>query len=127
MEPSCCGPGAASCRSWSSSSTLASRERLLRAEVRLALLDIGGEALFGVLALEQLLLQLALDRERALERHLDAALHRALDAAHRLRGAVRRAEALGVLLDLLEELVVGGGLPDLVDDADLLGLFEVEG
>src|SRR5207249_4430498 len=97
---------------------------LLSAEVGLPLLDVGGQPFLRVLALEQLLLKLTLDRERALERHLDAALHRALDPSHRLRRAIRRAEALGVLLDLLHELVGGGDVPDLIDDAELLGLLE---
>src|SRR6266850_4993108 len=107
-------------------SMVPSGHRLPGGEVRLALLDVGAQAFLGVVALEQLLLQLALDRQRRLERDLDAALHRALDAAHRLRGAVRRAEALGVLLDLLHELVGARGLPDLVDDAELLRALEVE-
>src|SRR5262245_33258713 len=89
-------------------------------EVRLALLDVGRQSFLGIVALEELLLQLALDRERALERDLDAALHRALDASHRLGGAIRRTEALGVLLDLLQELVVARGLPDLVHEPELL-------
>src|SRR5207245_9517974 len=97
---------------------------LLRGEVGLALLDVGAQALLGILALEQLLLELALDREGRLERDLEPALDRALDAAHRLGGAVRRAEALGVFLDLLEELVVARGLPDLVDDAEVLRALE---
>src|SRR5439155_22828406 len=76
---------------------------LLAREVRLALLDIGAQAFLGVVALEQLLLQFALDGERGFERHLDPALHRALDASHRLGGTVRRAESLRVLLDLIQE------------------------
>src|SRR6185369_5245472 len=39
-------------------------------ELRLALLDVGVEPFLGVLALEELLLQLALDRERLLEADL---------------------------------------------------------
>src|SRR5438093_1366005 len=97
------------------------------AEARLALLHVGAQAFLRVVALEELLLQLALDRERLLERDLAPALHRALDAPHGLRGAVRRAELLGVLLDLLQELVVRAGLPDLVDDPQVLRALEVEG
>src|SRR5262249_7190217 len=97
------------------------------AEARLALLDVSAQAFLRVVALEELLLQLALDRQRLLEGDLAAALHRALDAAHRLRGAVGRAELLRVLLDLLQELVVRGRLPDLVDDPQLLRALEVEG
>src|SRR5690349_11034987 len=74
--------------------------RLSAGEVSLALLQVGGEALLGVLPLEQELLQLALDRERGLERDLGAGLHRALDAPHGPGRLVRGAELLGVRLDL---------------------------
>src|SRR5467141_2651361 len=89
------------------------RGGLLAAEVRLALLDVSRQPFLRIVALEQLLLQLALHRQRALERDLDAGLDRSLDAADGLGGLVRRAELLGVLLDLVEELVVRGGLPDV--------------
>src|SRR5205085_911015 len=46
--------------------------RLLPGECRLALLVVRAESFLGVFALEELLLQLALDRERALERNLPA-------------------------------------------------------
>src|SRR5438093_6339066 len=101
--------------------------RLLAAERGLALLHIRRKAFLRVVALEQLLLELALDRERRLERDLRAGLDRALDATDRLGGAMRRTEALGVLLDLLDELVGGGRLPDLVDDPELEPPLEVEG
>src|SRR5882724_1736680 len=90
-------------------------------ELRGALGDVGVEPFLGVRALEQLLLQLALDGETALERHLGAGLHGALDPADRLRGPVGRAELLGVLVDLAHEVVA---VQNLVDDADLLGLLE---
>src|SRR5437762_10757260 len=73
-------------------------------EVSFALLQVGREALLGVLPLEQELLQLALDRERGLERDLGAGLHRALDAPHGLGRLVRGAELLGVRLHLVHEL-----------------------
>ena len=44
----------------------------LTPEFRDPLLVVGGDPFLGVVALEQLLLQLALDGEAALERHLDA-------------------------------------------------------
>src|SRR5439155_14384407 len=72
---------------------------LLAGEVRLALLDVGAQPLFGVVALEELLLELALERQGGLERDLGTRLDRALDPPDRLGGAVRRAEALGELLD----------------------------
>src|SRR2546425_4908015 len=101
--------------------------RLLAAERGLALLHIRRKAFLRVVALEQLLLELALDGERRLEGDLRAGLDRALDATDRLGGAMRRAEALGVLLDLLDELVGGARLPDLVDDPQLERPLEVEG
>src|SRR5262245_13999592 len=99
---------------------------LLAAEVGLALLDVGAQSFLPLVSLEQLLLQLALHGQTALERNLGTGLHRTLDAAHRLRGLVGRAELFGVLLDLLHELVVAGRLPDLVDDPELKPSLEVE-
>src|SRR5579864_827951 len=92
-------------------------------ELRRPLADVGVEPLAGVLALEQLLLEFALDGEAALEGYFRTRLHGALDASDRLRGLVRRAELLGVGVHLLEEIVAG---EDLVDDAEPLGLFEGE-
>ena len=57
------------------------RAALLPLELRHALLLVRGDAFLGVLALEEQLLQLALDRQRRLERQVPARLHRALDAA----------------------------------------------
>src|SRR6266550_757290 len=50
-----------------------------------------------VVALEKLLLQLALDRQRALHRDLPAGLHRPLDAPDRLGCFVRRTVAPRIL------------------------------
>src|SRR4051812_43996191 len=92
-------------------------------EFRLALRDVGVEALAGVGALEELLLELAFDGEAALEGDLGAGLHGALDPADRLGRLVRRAELLGVLVDLAQEVV---RLVDVVDDADAHRLLEVD-
>src|SRR5829696_1950078 len=92
-------------------------------ELGLALADVGFEPLAGVRALEELLLELALDGEAALERHLGAGLHGPLDPADRLGCLVRRAELAGVLVDLPGEVVA---LEDVVDDADPLRLLEVD-
>src|SRR5262245_57208586 len=51
---------------------------LLTRKASLALLDVGGQTLFGVGALEELLLKFALQRQRGLKRDLGAGLHRAL-------------------------------------------------
>src|SRR2546422_11733001 len=68
-------------------------------------------------------LQLALDRQAGLERHLGARLHRALDQAYGLGRLVWRAELLGVEHDLVPELL---GRQDLVDQADLLRTIKGE-
>src|SRR5262249_5355210 len=75
--------------------------RLSSLELRHALLLIGGDAFLGVVTLEEKLLQLALDGERRLDRQVPTRLHRALDAAHGLRGLVRRHELAGRGADLL--------------------------
>src|SRR5438552_857984 len=95
----------------------------LAPELRHPLLLVRGDALLGILALEQLLLQLALDRQAALERHLGARLHRALDQPHGLGGFVRRAELLRVQQHLLPVVLRG---QHLVDQAELLRPVERE-
>src|SRR6476619_2202812 len=100
---------------------------LLACELRLALLVVRAEAFLRVLALEKLLLQFAFDGQRRLERTLPAALHRSLDAANGARGLVRRAEAPRVLHDAVPPLLaVLLGRPDVVDDAEAEGFFEIE-
>src|SRR6266481_4223500 len=76
---------------------------------------------FGVLTLEELLLQLPLDRERRLERNLGTRLDGALDQAHSLRRLVGRAELFGIEEDLLPEVL---GREDLVHEPDFLGAIE---
>src|SRR5947207_9858756 len=95
----------------------------LAPELRHPLLLVRGDALLGILALEQLLLQLALDRQAALERHLGARLHRALDQPHRLGRLVWRTELLGVQQHLLPVLLRG---EHFVHQPDLLGAVERE-
>src|ERR1041385_2144174 len=100
---------------------------LFARECRLALLVVRAEAFLRILGLEELLLQLALDRQRALQRHFPAALHRALDAADRFRRLVRRAEAPGVLHHAVPPLLaVLLRRPDVIDDAEAMGFFEIE-
>src|SRR5207249_3923329 len=70
---------------------------LLAAEGRLALLVVGCDALLGVVAHEQLLLQLALEGETRRERQLGARLHGALDGADGPGGLGGRAEGTSVL------------------------------
>src|SRR2546425_821858 len=79
-------------------------------ELRDPLLDVRRDAFLRVVALEQLLLQLALERQPAFERHLGPGLHGALDQAHRLGSLVRRTELLRVKDHLLPEPLGGGDL-----------------
>src|SRR5437763_12576903 len=69
---------------------------LARGEQRHPLLVEGRDPLPRILALEQLLLQLALERLPRRERQLRAGLHGALDEPHRPGRLVRRAELPGV-------------------------------
>src|SRR5258708_429820 len=119
-----CARGSSSnARSRASGESAGAKTRMQRSaprEVALALLDIGRETFLRVLALEQQLLQLALDRERGLERDLGARLYRALDPAHGARRLVRRAELLGVGLHLAHELRGVGRVPDLIHETQLL-------
>src|SRR5438094_10346092 len=96
-------------------------------ELCFSLLVVRAEAFLRVFALEELLLQLPLERQRGLERDLCSGLHAALDAADRLRGLVRRAEAPRVLhhpVPPLLAVLLGG--PDVVDDAEAVRFLEVE-
>jgi hypothetical protein len=85
---------------------------------------VGWLALLRVLALEQLLQQLAFQRQRRLEGDLAAGLHRALDAAHRHGRLVGRTELRGVVHHLLHELVDRAGFDQPVDDAELVRAIE---
>src|SRR5262245_11905347 len=87
------------------------------------LLGVGAQALLRVLRLEQPLLQLALERQRVLERHLGPGDDAALDEADRLARLVRRAEPPGVLEDLLPEAV---RLEDVRHQAEGESLLERE-
>src|SRR2546428_10864711 len=85
-------------------------------ELRDPLLDVRRDAFLRVVALEQLLLELALERQPAFERHLGPGLLGALDQAHRLGSLVRRTELLRVKDHLLPEPLGG---EDFVHEADL--------
>src|SRR5690606_28125819 len=74
-------------------------------EDRLPLLRVRGQPLPRIVALEEELLQLPLDRQPLGDRHLPTGLHRALDVTHRLRRPGRRREAPRVLEHLVQELL----------------------
>src|SRR4029453_8112837 len=57
-------------------------QELLPLELGNALLLVGGDALLGVVALEEQLLELALDRQRRFGRQVPAGLDRPLDTNH---------------------------------------------
>src|SRR5215472_17029200 len=90
------------------------------------LADVGVEPFLRVLALEEQLLQLALDGERLRERHLRTGLHRAFDVPDRLGGLVRRRELLRVGHHVAHE-PLAVAVVDLRDHAKLLRFLEREG
>src|SRR5215831_14535556 len=106
--------------------SVAISRRLFPFELRDSLLLVGRDAFLGVLALEEELLELPLDRERGFRRKVPAGLDRALDPADRLRGLVGRDELASVVHDLLPPLR-RRGVDDLIDEAHLEGLLEREG
>src|SRR5207247_3013005 len=67
-------------------------------EERVTLLQVRRDSLVRVVALEQELLQLALERQGFPEAGLDAGLHGPFDAADGFAGLVRWRELPGVLL-----------------------------
>src|SRR5215470_12683463 len=73
--------------------------RLFSFELRHALLLIGGDAFLGVVALEEKLLQLALDGKRRLNRKVPTCLNGPLDAADGLGRFVGRHELAGIVHD----------------------------
>src|SRR2546428_10419474 len=95
-------------------------------ELRCALLEVRRDPLARVVALEQELLQLALDREAVVEAHLRARLHGPLDAADSLAGFVRRRELPRVLLNRVGEALPleRRRIPDVGDETDRLRLVE---
>src|SRR5204863_8308659 len=94
-------------------------------EFRDPLLLVRRDSFFRVVALKEELLQLALDRERRLEREVPTRLHRSFDPADRLRRLVRRDELAGVVHDLLPPLL-RRRVDDLVDETEVVRLFEGE-
>src|SRR5690606_12739516 len=95
-------------------------------ELRLSLLDVSGQPLARVLALEQQLLELALHGQRLGQRKLRAGLDRPLDVPHRLGRPVRRRELRGVLQHFLQEGVARLRIVDVVNDAEIPRLVELE-
>src|SRR5579885_533194 len=96
---------------------------LFRAETGFALFVVGGDAFFGVLALEAELLQFAFEGKTFGEGLFGAGLDGALDTPDRLRGFVGRAEALRIRHDLLPVIL---RLVDVVDAAAVERVLEAE-
>src|SRR5579885_3737830 len=103
--------------------TCTNTNSLFRPKASFALLVVGSDALFSVLALEAVLLQFAFEGETFGEGLFGAGLDSALDTPDRLRGFVGRAEALRVLHNLLP---VALWLVDVVDEAEVERLLEAE-
>src|SRR6186713_823845 len=76
---------------------------LTATEVWLPFLEIRLQAFLRVVALEETLLQLALEGEAFREARFETGLHGALDVTDGLGGLVRRRELPGVFLDRLRE------------------------
>src|SRR6185503_11462997 len=111
-------------RSRGASVELTRASRLLAGKLGRALLDVRREPFLGVVAREELLLELALDGERLAERNLEPRLDRALDAPDRLRGLVRRQELLRVFEHLRVEIL---RLEHVVHQAHRESILEREG
>src|SRR5262245_61226365 len=88
------------------------------------LIDVGGQPLARVVRGEQLLLQLALQRQRLGERQLGARRHGALDPPDRQGSPAGRAEGARVAQDLRLESV---RLEQAVDETHRLRVLEREG
>src|SRR5216683_3896233 len=80
---------------------------LLSFEYRLAFVDVRVQAFFRIFGLEQLLLQLAFERQRGFEWNLSAGLHGAFYSPDRARGFVRRRELPRISHHLLHEILNG--------------------
>src|SRR5689334_21303038 len=97
---------------------------LTSTEVRLPLFEIRLQAFLRIVALEQTLLKLALERQAFAEAGFEAGLHGALDVAYGPCGLVRRRELLRVLVHRIGkrapvQVRVG---PHVIDDAECLRL-----
>src|SRR5262245_13579258 len=92
-------------------------------ELGLAAFGERGDAFARFVALEELLLQLALEGQAALERHLPAGLHGALDAADGHRGPAGRTERARIVERGGAERVAVP-VNDAVDKPERLRLFE---
>ena len=97
---------------------------LLSSELRLALLNVGVQPFFRVFRLEELLLQLSLERQRILKRNLGAGLNAAFDSTDSARCFVRQSELARIVQNLLRELLAVLGLIDLIDDPKFLAAFK---
>src|SRR5260370_518526 len=80
---------------------------LLSFKYRLAFVDVRVQAFFRIFGLEQLLLQLAFERQRGFEWNLSAGLHGAFYSPDRARGFVRRRELPRIIHHLLQEILNG--------------------
>src|SRR6187402_135128 len=91
---------------------------LVARELRFSLFQVRGDTLFCVDALEQQLLQFALDRQALAESCLEAGLHRPFDSADRAAGLLRGRELPRVFQHGIEKALPRQSflVPDLGDE-----------
>src|SRR5918993_1724563 len=99
---------------------------LTATEVRLPFLEIREQPFSRIVALEETLLQLALEGEAFGKAGLEARLHGTLDVADGFRGLVRRRELPRVFLDRLRETaaVQLRVAPHVIDQAEVPRVLE---
>src|SRR4029450_4188798 len=97
-------------------------------EVRLPFLETGFQPFLRIVALEQTLLQLALQRETFGKSGLEARLNGALDVSDGLRRLVGRGELPGVIVDGVGKGTAAqfGITPDVIDKPHRAGVLERE-
>ena len=91
-----------------------------------ALVDVSVQSFFGVLRLEELLLQFAFERECGFERNLGARLHAALNSADCASRLVRQSKLRRVFCHLLSKLFRCLRVKDLIEQTQLESAFEIE-
>src|SRR6478735_3860433 len=101
---------------------------LTSTEVRFPFFEIRLQAFLRIFALKQALLKLAFERQALVEAGFEAGLHGALDVADGFGSLVGRSELLRVVLHGIGKrpAVQIGVTPDVIDDAEVLGVFERE-
>src|SRR2546422_4502941 len=95
-------------------------------ELRLAFIDVSVKSFFCVFRLKQLLLQLALERQRRLKRNLRARLNAALDLADCTGRLVWRCKQRRVFRYLPRKLFGSLRIENLIDQSELPAALEIK-